>query len=61
MKLSDLFSNAKAPRRLRRLIPVVADESGIIWVVGYRIAHRARVLDGSRRVVRGRIGPGPSS
>jgi tRNA(Ile)-lysidine synthase len=54
-KLSDLFTDYKVPRRRRRQVPVVADEAGIIWVVGYRLADRVRVVEGEEKVLRGRV------
>jgi tRNA(Ile)-lysidine synthase len=42
-KLKDFFIDLKIPRRERDRIPLVCDETGIIWVVGYRIDDRYRV------------------
>ncbi|MFW6005968.1 MAG: tRNA lysidine(34) synthetase TilS [Candidatus Bipolaricaulota bacterium] len=42
-KLKDFFIDLKIPRRERDKIPLVCDENGIIWVVGFRIDDRYKV------------------
>ncbi|MBS3735930.1 tRNA lysidine(34) synthetase TilS [Candidatus Bipolaricaulota bacterium] len=44
-KLKDFFIDLKIPRRERDKIPLVCDENGIIWVVGFRIDDRYKVDD----------------
>lgn len=51
-KLQDVFVDAKVPRVERDRVPIVCDRAGIVWVVGQRIAERARVGDTTSRVVR---------
>ncbi|MEO7716948.1 MAG: tRNA lysidine(34) synthetase TilS [Capsulimonas sp.] len=51
-KLSDLFTDAKIPRAQRPSIPIVADANGPLWVVGLRIAERARTTEGTVRFLR---------
>jgi tRNA(Ile)-lysidine synthase len=46
-KVSDIFSDAKAPRSERYRIPIVADSHGIVWVAGYTLAERAKVTPGT--------------
>ena len=58
-KLQDLFVDAKVPRRLRDAVPIVCDRDGILWVVGYRIAERARVGSTAKRMLRLRVRPVP--
>ena len=53
----DLFIDEKVPRHRRHLVPVVADEGGILWIVGYRLDERAAVGEGTRRVLLVRIAP----
>lgn len=50
-KLQDVFVDAKVPRVERDSVPIVCDRVGIVWVVGHRIAERARVVDSTRRAV----------
>ena len=48
-KVSDIFSDAKVPRDARKSVPIVADEAGILWVVGHCVAERAKVTPETRR------------
>jgi len=43
--LRDLLRNRRVPPNERRFVPLVADETGILWIVGHRIADRARVTE----------------
>jgi len=52
MKLKDFFINEKLPQRARDGYPLLCDEEGIVWVPGYRPAHRVRVRDATRRTIR---------
>jgi len=51
-KLQDFFVDAKVPGSWRDRVPLVCSPQGIIWVVGYRIGHAARVTPTTRRVLR---------
>ena len=42
-KLQDFFTDAQVPRDWRGRVPLLVSQRGIAWVVGYRIAHWARV------------------
>ena len=47
----------RSPNAFRQLTGItsvvfVKDATGIIWVVGHRIAHRVRMTEGTQRVVR---------
>ena len=44
-KLQDFFTDAQVPRDWRGRVPLLVSQRGIAWVVGYRIAHWARVLE----------------
>jgi tRNA(Ile)-lysidine synthase len=48
-KVSDIFTDAKVPRSERHRIPIIADANGIVWVVGYTLAERAKVTPGTTR------------
>lgn len=39
----------RVPRGLRASVPVVADREGIVWIVGHRIADRARTRESTSR------------
>ena len=43
-KLQDFFTDSRVPRTWRDRVPLLTSRYGIAWVVGYRIAHWARVL-----------------
>ena len=51
MKLSDFLINAKLPRRLRDRYPLLCTEDEIVWIPGYRPAHRFRITESTKRVV----------
>lgn len=42
-RLSDIFTDRKWDRVWRERCPLLSDETGLLWVPGYTIAHRARV------------------
>ncbi len=50
-KLQDFFVDEKVPREWRDRVPLLVGERGIAWVVGYRIAHWARVTPETKRAV----------
>ncbi|HAZ32167.1 MAG TPA: tRNA lysidine(34) synthetase TilS [Dehalococcoidia bacterium] len=50
-KLQDFMVDAKIPRAWRDRVPLVCAGEQIIWVVGWRIDHRVRVTDSTRRVL----------
>ena len=43
-KIQDFFTDSRVPRTWRDRVPLLDSRYGIAWVVGYRIAHWARVL-----------------
>lgn len=51
-KVKDILIDAKVPRRLRDRVPVIEDREGVIWVVGYALAERARASKNSREILR---------
>ena len=50
-KVSDLLRERRLPRRRRAGHPVVADEAGLLWVVGLARDERTRWLPGTRDAV----------
>ena len=50
-KLQDFFVDAKVPAWRRDRVPIVWDRVGIVWVAGFRIDHRARVTEHTRKAV----------
>lgn len=56
-KVSDILIDRKVPRHLRRLVPVVCDEEGIVWIVGICLAHRVRCMPQTKETVHLRAEP----
>lgn len=50
-KLKKFLIDQKVPRAERGEIPIVADRDGILWVVGQRIRHPARVTEVTKRLL----------
>jgi tRNA(Ile)-lysidine synthase len=51
-KLQDYMVDSKVPRDMRAGIPIVWDSRDILWVVGYRIAEKARVPEDADEALR---------
>ncbi|MEN9562926.1 MAG: tRNA(Ile)-lysidine synthase, partial [Chloroflexota bacterium] len=50
-KLSDFFVNEKLPQRARDHWPLLCVDDEIIWVPGFRPAHRHRLKETTRDVL----------
>ena len=50
-KLQDFMVDARIPRPWRDRVPLVCSPQQILWVVGWRIDHRARVTPSTKRVL----------
>jgi tRNA(Ile)-lysidine synthase len=50
-KLQDFMVDVKIPRAWRGRVPIVSSPQHIIWVVGYRIDHRARLTPQTKRIL----------
>jgi tRNA(Ile)-lysidine synthase len=50
-KLQDFMVDAKITRYRRDHVPLVCSPQHIIWAVGWRIDHRARVTPSTKRVL----------
>ena len=50
-KLQDFMVDAKIPRAWRDNVPLVCSPQHILWVVGWRLDHRARVTPSTKRVL----------
>lgn len=51
-KVQDVMVDDKTPEAERDGVPLVVSEHGVLWVVGHRIAHWARVREDTERVLR---------
>ena len=49
--LKRYFIDEKIPREERDRIPVLADEEGILWLIGYRIGEQYKVDTATRRIL----------
>lgn len=48
-RVSDILMDAKCPAPERDAVPIVVDDDGPIWIVGYRLADRVRIVPETRR------------
>ncbi len=51
-KLQDFYVDAHVPQSWRERVPLVVTTRGVAWVVGYRMAHWARVTPETQRVMK---------
>jgi tRNA(Ile)-lysidine synthase len=51
MPLNDFLRGRGVPRERRGQVPLVYDKSGLVWVVGHRIAHRVRITEQTHRIL----------
>ena len=51
MPLADFFRGRHVRREHRTRVPLVCDQTGIIWVVGHRIADRVKVTKKTSRTL----------
>lgn len=49
-KLQDVLVDRRAPRRLRDRIPVIENETQIVWIPGYVLDNRVVIRDGTQRI-----------
>jgi tRNA(Ile)-lysidine synthase len=49
--LQDYFVDEKVPRHLRDSVPLVCDDSHVMWVVGYRISEYYKISKNTTRVL----------
>ena len=54
--LQDFFVNEKIPSGRRDRVPLAADGSHILWIVGYRISEAAKITDNTKTIIEIRYG-----
>lgn len=54
-KVQDLLVDAHIPRRQRWRVPILADEEGVLWVVGHRLDQRVSLKPHTKRILRARV------
>lgn len=50
-KVSDVLGEAKVPKEERHSIPLVADEAGLLWIVGHTVGDRAKTTPATKRLL----------
>ena len=50
-KLKEYMIDEKIPRHLRDQVPVLADGSHILWVIGHRMSHGCKLTEHTKRAV----------
>lgn len=50
-KLKDYFIDEKIPRSERDRIPLLADGSHILWIIGYRLSDGCKIGEETKRVL----------
>ena len=50
-KLQNYLVNAKVPADIRDSIPLLIAGNNVVWVVGWRIAHWARITDRTSQIL----------
>jgi tRNA(Ile)-lysidine synthase len=51
VKVQDLFVDRKIPREARGRVPIVADDRGVLWIPGFRVDHRGRITEGTKKAL----------
>ena len=49
--LQDFFVNAKIPLSMRDKVPLAADGSHVLWIVGHRISEAAKITDRTSTII----------
>ncbi|UCD17541.1 MAG: tRNA lysidine(34) synthetase TilS [Candidatus Zixiibacteriota bacterium] len=50
-KIGDFLTDRKVSRYIRDEIPVIADQRGIVWLVGHQIADRVKVGEKTKKIL----------
>lgn len=56
-KLKDIFIDKKIPRDARERIPIIADDTKIIWIVGHDMGEESKIEEATKEVVRITVKP----
>ena len=51
-RLQDYFVNEKVPAEKRDGVPLLCDDSHVIWVMGYRISEHYKISEKTKKVLR---------
>ncbi len=50
-KVKDIFIDEKVPRQSRDLVPIIADDEEVLWIVGYRMSDKYKITGTTARVL----------
>ncbi|MCT4585286.1 MAG: tRNA lysidine(34) synthetase TilS [Peptostreptococcaceae bacterium] len=51
-KIKDLFIDMKIEKEKRELIPIISDDKGILWVVGYKMSDDYKIEDDTKNILK---------
>lgn len=51
-KIKDLFIDMKIEKEKRELVPIISDEKGILWVVGYKMSDDYKIEDSTKNILK---------
>ena len=54
-KLKSFFINEKIPKEIRDIIPVIAEGSHVLWVVGYRMSKQYQICQDTKNILKIKI------
>jgi tRNA(Ile)-lysidine synthase len=54
-KIKDFFIDSKVPKYIRNEIPLIASDSEIIWIIGYRINNKYKVTKKTNQILKVRF------
>ena len=60
-KIKDTLIDEKIPRQQRGRIPLLADGSHILWIVGYRISEYYKITGETKTILQAKLDGGKSS
>jgi tRNA(Ile)-lysidine synthase len=52
IKLNRFFINEKIPRSFRAEVPLLVTNTGIQWVVGYRISDQVKITPKTSKIIK---------
>jgi tRNA(Ile)-lysidine synthase len=53
--IAKFLADRKVPSRARAAVPVVADAEGVVWIPGFTIAERVRIVPGTASAAHGKV------
>ena len=50
-KLKEYFINEKIPQKERNMLPLIADGSHIVWMIGGRISEAYKITENTKKIL----------